>query len=181
MVVARGGLDARFQRAHLATERRELRSLRKKLKAEPESHWLLTRIASTYYELRNYRRALEYSQRALAVQPRCPLARWDRACALDMLGQKREAIAIWTHLIRRGPERLAYGRCGEGTVWARALVRDSHYRRGLTRADLGDLRGARSDLNAFVQLHRGRREGVFTRREARRVLALLASRSHPHA
>src|SRR5207249_3788765 len=42
------------------------------LRRSPKSHWLLTRMGLTYYEQRQYRRALAYERRALRIAPRCP-------------------------------------------------------------------------------------------------------------
>ena len=38
-----------------------------------DRHWLLTRLARTYYGQRNYQRALELSEQAYTVAPECPL------------------------------------------------------------------------------------------------------------
>jgi tetratricopeptide (TPR) repeat protein len=43
---------------------------------KPQDHWLLSRLALTYYEQRQYRRALNYELKALQIEPYCPLAIW---------------------------------------------------------------------------------------------------------
>ena len=102
--------------------------MRSALRREPYSHWLLTRLGLTYYEQRQYKRALHYSEKALALDPRCPLVLWDYAGCLDMLDRPKDALPIYRKLIRRGVDRLAHGECGEGRAWARSLVADCHYR-----------------------------------------------------
>jgi tetratricopeptide (TPR) repeat protein len=114
------------------------RYLRKKLKKEPDNHWLWTRLAITYYEDRKYDKALELSERAIELAPRCPLVLWDYAGALDMTGRKRAAIRILKRLLRTGLNRLAHGECGEGIRWTRALLNDCRYSLGLAYWDLGD-------------------------------------------
>lgn len=104
------------------------RLIRKKLQAEPDSHWLWAILSSTYYEQREYEKALEYSQKALSLAPRCPLVLWHYAGALDQLGLTKEALAIWKKLLRRNLTSIAYGECGEGIVSARSLLNDCNYR-----------------------------------------------------
>src|ERR1700693_283662 len=78
------------------------RLLQAQLKKDPENHWLHTRLATAYYEKREYERSLKASQRAMELAPGCPLVRWDYACALDMLGQTQEAIRQWNRFLKQG-------------------------------------------------------------------------------
>ena len=84
------------------------------LRHDPENHWFIARLALTFYEQHDYQQALDLSGRALSLFPHCPLALWEQAGALSMLGRKHEAIKIWKSLLRRGIENIAYGECGEG-------------------------------------------------------------------
>jgi hypothetical protein len=49
----------------------------KALRTNKVDHWLITRLATAYYEQHKYKRALELDRRALRLAPRCPLALWD--------------------------------------------------------------------------------------------------------
>lgn len=102
--------------------------IRVELRNEPDSHWLLTRLGLTYYEQRNYRKALFYVTQAMKLAPDCPLVLWDYAGTLNMLGQNKEAIAIYKKLVKRGAEKIAHGKCGEGLASARSLIADCLYR-----------------------------------------------------
>jgi tetratricopeptide (TPR) repeat protein len=102
--------------------------IRAALRKEPDSHWLLTRLGLTYYEERDYKKALYYDTQAMELAPNCPLVLWDYAGTLDMLGRNKEAIAIYRKLVKRGVDKLAYGECGEGLAWARGVVADCLYR-----------------------------------------------------
>ncbi|MGH9929563.1 MAG: hypothetical protein ACREA9_10065 [Pyrinomonadaceae bacterium] len=95
---------------------------------EPDSHWLLSRLALTYYEEFNYEKALEIEAQALRLAPDCPLVLWGYAGTLEMLEREREAIKIYSQLIERGARPIAYGECGEGLARARGLIADSFYR-----------------------------------------------------
>src|SRR5262245_20839579 len=111
--------------------------IRVALRKKPDSHWLLTRLGLTYYEAYKYEKALFYTERALELTPNCPLALWDYAGDLDMLGRTREAIYIYKKLVKRGVEGIAYGDCGEGLAWARGLVADCLYRLAKCYDELG--------------------------------------------
>lgn len=98
------------------------------LEPSAENHWLLARLALTYYEQRRYGEALNVARQAEQLSPRCPLVLWELGGALDMLGRSEEAIRIYKQITRRGVRRIAVGECGEGTARARGLVADCWYR-----------------------------------------------------
>jgi hypothetical protein len=104
------------------------RAVRAELRSFPNNHWLLTRLGLTYYEERRYKQALKYSLLALAEAPNCPLALWDYAGSLEMLDQTEAALKVYSLLVRRGIQQVAFGDCGEGLAWARGLIADCHYR-----------------------------------------------------
>jgi tetratricopeptide (TPR) repeat protein len=142
------------------------------LKSEPDDHWLLTRLASSYYEARDYKSALAFSAKALKIAPRCPLAIWDHACALHMLGRRREAIELWRRLLRRNLERLAFGTCGEGMRWAESLQNDCRYRIGIAYLNESRHALARRFIVRHLELRRAGLPSLYTRREVLRKLAL---------
>lgn len=113
------------------------RLIQQALRSKPDDHWLLTRLSTTHYEQKRYKRALTLSERALEVAPYCPLALWDYAGCLEMLKRNEEAADIYQRLIRRGPKRIANGPCGEGLALARGLVADCHLRLADVFAKMG--------------------------------------------
>jgi tetratricopeptide (TPR) repeat protein len=153
---------------------RARRAIEIELRLSPDSHWLLSRLALTYYEQRDYKRALEIERAALRLAPRCPLSLWGLAGSHDMLGQSGDAAALYLRLIRRGEERLAYGTCGEGLRWARGLVADCWYRLGAIREKQGDVMGARAALRRHLSRRRGG-ASIYGAHEARFRLKALAS------
>ncbi|MFL5305094.1 MAG: tetratricopeptide repeat protein, partial [Polyangia bacterium] len=112
--------------------------IRTRLKREPNNHWLLTRLGLTYYEQRKYQEALALHEEAVLLAPSCPLALWDYAGGLQMLGRHRDALDVYRKLVRRGPNRIAFGPCGEGLAWANGLVADCYYRMMDSLDALGD-------------------------------------------
>lgn len=122
------------------------------LRKEPESHWLLSRLALTYYEELEYKKALELDEQALALAPDCPLTLWGYAGSLEMLGREREAVKIYQRLIERGAEAIAYGECGEGLARARGLVADSYYRMATCHKSLGKKEKAMEAFETHLDL-----------------------------
>lgn len=100
------------------------------LRDVPDDHWLLTRLALTYYEQKKYAKALHYDLEALQIAPYCPLAVWGYAGTLEMLGRKKEALSIFRWLAGWGEDYLADEPCGEGIRSARSLITDCYYRIG---------------------------------------------------
>lgn len=76
--------------------------IREELKHKPKDHWLLGRLALTYYEQRKYDRALYWNVMALQEAPYCPLLIWDYAGTLAMLGRNDEARLLYRWLLSWG-------------------------------------------------------------------------------
>ena len=113
---------------------------------------MFARLALTHYELRDYRAALAHAQRALGLAPRCHLALWERAGALQMLGRHREAIETYRRLTRRGVNRIAHGQCGEGLARARGLIADCHYRIASSLNALGARKAALKEFEHHLDM-----------------------------
>lgn len=146
------------------------------MRREPDNHWLLTRLGLTYYEQKQYKRALHYEAKALQIEPYCPLVIWDYAGTLDMLGRKKEALSIYRWLASWGEERLAYGPCGEGIQAARSLIADCFYRIGAILEE----QGQRKRAIAAYQEHLSRRtrgtRSIYALSQVRRRYLDLSSR-----
>lgn len=130
------------------------KAIRQELRRKPDDHWLISRLALTYYEQRNYAKALELETRALQLAPTCPVALWGFAGTKEMLGDASYALRVYVRLIRRGTVRLAHGPCGEGERWARGLVADCYYRIGRIREAQGDGRRAEAAYSRHLALRR---------------------------
>ena len=133
--------------------------LRRRLRREPNHHWLLTRLSSVLYERRRYASALKYAEKAFAEAPTCPLVLWDYAGALQVLGRHEEALDLYARIVTRGVRRIATGVCGEGKGWARGLVADAHYRASISLAAIGN---REASLSAFDQCLDERGPGCYS-------------------
>lgn len=125
--------------------------MKRELKKEEDDHWLMTKIATTYYEEGKYKKALELDEQALRLAPRCPLVLWNYASTLDRVGEEAKAIRIWKKLLARGVEDIACGECGEGVRWARSLLNDCRYRIAMAYRDLGKLDLAMRYLKEHIE------------------------------
>lgn len=143
------------------------------LRKEPASHWLISRLALTYYEERDYERSLVHSKRAYKIAPYCPLVLWDLAGTYQMLGRYQTAIAAYRRLLRRGINTLAFGPCGEGVAWARGLMADCWYR--LARCHKENSRRAEAirSYRKHLALRGPGCRSIYSIRDVRRELALL--------
>lgn len=126
---------------------------------KPDSHWLLTRLSTTYYEEKKYKKALTYVKRAYRLAPKCPLVLWDLAGTKEMLGNKNEAIKIWKSLLKRGERNIAYGECGERLNWTRSLLNDCRYRLGLVYYELGHIPLSNKYIEEYIRI---KRQGIFS-------------------
>lgn len=155
--------------------------IKRRLKADPTNHWLLTRLGLTYYEQRRYDEALACQEKALRMAPRCPLALWDYAGSLQMLQRHREALAVYEKITRRGAKRLADGLCGEGRAWANGLIADCYYRMMASLDALGDERRATTMFVKHLDMRGPGCHSIYKIGELRRNGAPLrqARRSRP--
>ncbi|MFZ0274335.1 MAG: hypothetical protein WB524_07880 [Acidobacteriaceae bacterium] len=150
--------------------------IRAGLRSKPDDHWLLSRLALTFYEQGQYRRALDLDLKALQIAPYCPLAIWGYAGTLEMLGRTREARILFQWLVSWGEAKLAYGECGEGIRWARSLIADCYYRIGLIWEEKGQKKRAlRSYAEHLACRERGARS-IYPIREVKRRFNSLSGR-----
>jgi tetratricopeptide (TPR) repeat protein len=141
--------------------------IEKELARDPDSHWLRARLSTTYYEERNYHRALEEIERAYRRAPDCPLVLWDYAGTLDAVGRTAEAIEIYGRLLGKGVEAVAYEECGEGVPWAIALLTDCCYRLGVCHEHLGNAAAAAKHFMAYLILRTSTNaDSIYTLEEA---------------
>jgi tetratricopeptide (TPR) repeat protein len=142
------------------------RAILRELKNDPDNHWLLTRLSTTFYEEGDYATALEWVEKARQQAPTCPLVLWDYAGTLDMLGREREALAIYRALVQRGAKAIAEDECGEGLEWAMGLLTDCVYRAGKCSEDLGDRRRAADLYRFYLSLVDMGAASIYPREEA---------------
>lgn len=144
--------------------------IRKELRKPIEDkHWLYACLSMCYHEQQKYRLAIKTSEKALNIAPRCPLALWYYATPLYQLGRYDESIAVLDSLLKRGMG-IAYGKCGEGLRWSKAVLNDCRYIKSLNYFGKNDLKNAKK----WAKLHlRYRAQGVKSIYPKREVLKYL--------
>jgi tetratricopeptide (TPR) repeat protein len=121
MISDRVRLFAKMNRGDYVGARRLLRSW---LKADPDEHWVMAKMAQTYEEQKQYRTALNWAMRALRIRPRCPIALWELAYILNEQGRFDHAAAVYRALIRRSMRSYTTGPCAQSRAWAERFVSD---------------------------------------------------------
>jgi tetratricopeptide (TPR) repeat protein len=171
--MAKNGVGKQINDLVIAERWPEARKLiEKALKAEPESHWLLTQLAETYYEERNYKKALEVLLRSREIVPDCPLTLWHLAGTLDALGYHGGAIHLYTWLLR-SQKTADEDPCWESETWTDALKTDCVYCMGLAFKHAGQAEHADHCLHKYLGLLAMGSKGSYTAKEVRKHLEEL--------
>jgi len=133
--------------------------LENELKLFPEDHFLLTQLGTVYYEMRDYKKALIFTKKAVELDDKCSLALNNYAVALYINENYNEAIKIWNNIIETDIKIIAFGDCSEGIKFAKSLKNDILFR-------LGDAYLAINEKNKAIKyynLHlKNRKQGIFS-------------------
>jgi tetratricopeptide (TPR) repeat protein len=133
-------------------------------------------LSLTYYEQKKYEIALKCSMRAVELKPGCALALWHYAGCLEMTASEDAALAIWTLILNKDLEEVAYGECGEGMDWAMQLLNDVHYRMGKYFRRKGQNEPARESFKKYLH---NRSHGVGSIYDKKQVESYLARPEGP--
>ncbi|HAN76898.1 MAG TPA: hypothetical protein DCQ31_03530, partial [Bacteroidales bacterium] len=129
------------------------------LNTAPNDHFLLTQLGEVYYEMRQYPKALEYTQKAVEILATCPLALNNYAVVLYMHEKYAEAIEIWLKLLNTTLSEIAYGTCNEGMRFAKSLQNDIRFRLADAYLALGNKKIA---LEYYQSHYKNRKRGLFS-------------------
>ena len=133
----------------------------------PDDHWLNAQLAISYYELRDYKTAMEFSEKAVRLSPNCPLALDYHASILFANGKVKEALRIWNDLLDKNVEEIACGDCGEGVRFAKSLLNDVGFSVGDAYMELNNKEKALSYYKSHLA---NRQKGIFSNITRREVL-----------
>ena len=101
------------------------------IRRDSPSPWLYTSLSSCYYELREYKKALYYSEKAYKMNRRDPLILWDYAGTLIMLNREIHAIALLKKITGSSVHEIGFVNTTEGKRWAESILNDSYYKIGI--------------------------------------------------
>jgi tetratricopeptide (TPR) repeat protein len=136
-----------------------LKAILEVLSIEPDNPYNLTLVSSCYYELRDYKTALKFAEKAYSLHHMDPLIRWDYAGALDANGFENDAIKMWKMIIRRGIYNIGSVDCTEGMRWARSLYNDCFYRIALSYLKLANYKKSNEYFKKHLEL---RKRGILS-------------------
>jgi tetratricopeptide (TPR) repeat protein len=141
-------IDRLFQHCKWEKARQLLEAERKK---DPQDHWLLTQLAVTFYEQRQYAKALRLLLASRKIVGDCPLTLWNLAGTLDALGKRANAIKIYKWLLAstRSPQEDP---CWESKEWTAALKTDCVFCMGDCFRHLGKLKKAERFYRQYLEL-----------------------------
>jgi len=169
-------MSATIERYLKGKEWKRARALiQEQLVFEPADHWLWMHLGLTYYEEKEYEKAVRCSQWAVQLEPRCPLGLWHLAGALYMTGDEAAAVAVWISLLHMDVEEVAFGEHGEGMDRALQLINDIHYRMGRYYHRIGEDRLAAESFRKHLH---NRHHGVSSSYDIKETEELLAQVSH---
>ncbi len=147
--------------------------LTKEIEEYPNDHWLLAELAISYYELRDYKTALIYSGKAIKLAPDCPLTMDYHAIILFANEETEKSLEIWSKLLNKDVEDIAFGQCGEGKRFAKSLINDVRFRLGDVHLKLNDKKNA---LDYYKDHLNNRQRGIysnFLKKEVEKEIASL--------
>ena len=128
------------------------RLLSERLKREPEEHYYWAKISGVHYMMGKYAEALDSSERALCLAPRCSLAVWEYAEAAFKLARYQDAVNAYRRITTRGIDGVMREMHHEGRAWTRGLVADSFFRLSWSYLELGKRRMALRAAKAALEL-----------------------------
>jgi len=146
--------------------------IERELQKEPNSHWLLTQLGETYYEQRQYKKALHLLLKSLDIVPDCPLTLWHLAGTLDALGDSSEALRLYAWILKsnRTPQDDP---CWESKSWSDALKTDCVFRIAVCFRHLNHKDKAASCFQRYVVLLLAGAEGSYPIEAASRQIREL--------
>ncbi len=104
--------------------------LENELQKNPDDHFLLTQFGEILYEMKEYEKAIKYTEKAYKLAPDCPLSLNNHAVVLYVHERNNEAIQIWEKLLDKDIKEIAESECGEGIKYAKSLINDIRFRIG---------------------------------------------------
>ena len=146
------------------------------LKVYPNDFWLLTKKSSVYHEMHDYKKALEFSKKALAQNANSPLVLWDYACNLDMMGKEKEAIAAWEKIISFGVQEVALHLTEEGKEWAESLINDSLLRISVSYFEIGEQAIAVTYLRKYLANRKSGQASIYSEKEMREMIHAVSKK-----
>lgn len=149
--------------------------IEKELLEAPNDYWLISTLAITYYELRDYVKALSLSENALSINPKDYLVLDYHACILSVIpGKELVAIKFLKKIVKTDINKMAYGPTGEGMKWAKSIINDCRVRLAMVYHSINKVKEAILYLNEHLVY---RERGIFSNFTKNEVLKMKSKYS----
>ena len=117
----------------------------------PDSHWVLTQLAVTYYEEKRYKEALSLLVSSIEIKNDCPLTLWNLAGTLDALRRYNEARGIFLWILKSSISAKS-DPCWESDAWTASLKADCVFRLGEVATHQGNKSLAERFYRDYIDL-----------------------------
>jgi tetratricopeptide (TPR) repeat protein len=140
--------------------------LLQELKKNKNHLWLNSNYAIVLYELRDYQKALKFSNKVVRNNNRDPLFLNYHAAILKANGKLNLAIQIWQSLLNRDVKQMAFVDCQEGVLWIKSLLNDIRFNLSCTYKDLNNYLMAKKYILQHLKYRKRGQFSLYKKREA---------------
>lgn len=140
------------------------------LKLFPNEWWILTCLSQVNKSKRNYKIAYDYAKQAFEINSEDHICIYEYAESLLRNDETEKAISLLRKILRKGLNKIAYGRYGDGLMLGKSKINDSVALLGYAYFDLKDNKKARYYFRRHLK---NRRRGIysnFTKKQIEKAL-----------
>ncbi|MDR1005546.1 MAG: hypothetical protein LBL74_01595 [Bacteroidales bacterium] len=125
----------------------------------PDEWWLFAKLSQANKGKRDYEKAYEYAKKAMEINPHDHICMHEYADALLRRDETEEGIKLIKKILKKGLNELAYGKYGDGLMYAKATINDCTALLGYAYFDLKDNKKAKYYFRKHL---RNRRRGIYS-------------------
>ena len=137
-----------------------------------------SRLSSCYYELREYKTALKYSQIAYKINPKSPLVLWDYAGVLRMVNKERKAIELLQRIKALDKYKIGSVITTTGTKWAKSLLNDCNFQIGHCYYQIYENTKAKKYFLKHLSLRKRGLHSLYSRKQVMKFLNTIEVESN---
>lgn len=132
--------------------------------------WLISNYAIVLYELRDYKKALMYSSKAIKSEKNDPLFLNYHAVILNANNRENDAAKIWKYLLNRDIRKLAFEDCQEGILWVKSLQNDIRFSLALLYKSINNFKLAKKYIQEHLKYRTRGQFSLHTKKDAVKML-----------
>lgn len=150
--------------------KKALKILQKMWKAGHRDAVIMGSFSETTYELRQYKKALKWAQKARKEAPESGWLKWTEAGALYGLDRLEEAIKLWKSIVNMGIDGFLENssRPEIDAKWAESFIVDCHYRIGDAYYYLNKEKKALTYIDTHLKMRKRKLDSIYSKKEVMR-------------